>query len=77
MPLLFVSNGLTTKADYIAELAQDKGQFMPDGMMPASGPATVRAIEKFIGNVTGPINLSVTYTNQYATTANQLEGFSS
>jgi NitT/TauT family transport system substrate-binding protein len=77
MPAAFVSNGLTTKADYIAELAQDKGQFLPDGMMPASGPATVLAIEKFVGNVTGPVNLSATYTNQYAIAANQLEGFSS
>ena len=77
MPPAYVSNGLTTKADYIAELAQDKGQFMPDGMMPASGPATVLAIEKFIGNVTSPVSLSATYTNQYAIAANQLEGFSS
>src|SRR5579859_5527348 len=77
MPPAFVSNGLTTKADYINELAQDKGQFLPDGMMPANGPATVLAIEKFIGNVTGPVNLSTTYTNQYAIAANRLEGFSS
>ena len=41
MPAAYVSNGITTKAAYIAELAQDKGQFLPDGMMPASGPATV------------------------------------
>jgi NitT/TauT family transport system substrate-binding protein len=44
-------------------------------MMPASGPATVLSIEKFIGNVTGSINLSGTYTNQYAAAANKLEGF--
>ena len=75
MPPAFVSNGLTTKADYINELAQDKGQFLPDGMMPANGPATVLAIEKFIGNVTGPVNLSATYTNQYVIAANKLEGF--
>ncbi|MBV9207703.1 MAG: ABC transporter substrate-binding protein [Actinobacteria bacterium] len=75
MPAAYVSNGLTTKADYIAELAQDKGQFLPDGMMPASGPATVLAIEKFIGNVTGPVNLSSTYTNQYVIAANKLEGY--
>ena len=75
MPPAFVSNGLTTKAAYTAELAQDKGQFLPDGMMPSSGPATVLAIEKFIGNVTAPVNLSGTYTNQYAITANKLEGF--
>ena len=75
MPPAFVSNGLTTKADYIAELAQDKGQFLPDGMMPASGPGTVLAIEKFVGNVTSPVDLSTTYTNQYAIAANKLEGF--
>jgi NitT/TauT family transport system substrate-binding protein len=75
MPPAFVANGLTTKAAYISELAQDKGQFLPDGMMPPSGPATVLAIEKFIGNVTGPINLASTYTNQYAIAANKLEGF--
>jgi NitT/TauT family transport system substrate-binding protein len=75
MPPAFVSNGLTTKADYISELAADKGQFLPDGMMPASGPSTVLAIEKFIGNVTGSVNLATTYTNQYAIAANKLEGF--
>ena len=75
MPPAYVSNGITTKAAYIAELAQDKGQFLPDGMMPASGPATVLTIEKFVGNVTGPINLATTYTNQYAIAANKLEGF--
>jgi NitT/TauT family transport system substrate-binding protein len=77
MPPGFVSNGLTTKADYITALAQDKGQFLPDGTMPAGGPATVLSIEKFVGNVTGPINLSTTYTNQYAIVANKLEGFTS
>ena len=75
MPPAFVSNGLTTKAAYISELAQDKGQFLPDGMMPADGPATVLAIEKFIGNVTGSVDLTTTYTNQYAIAANKLEGF--
>jgi NitT/TauT family transport system substrate-binding protein len=75
MPAAYVSNGITTKAAYIAELAQDKGQFLPDGMMPANGPATVLTIEKFVGNVTGPIDIATTYTNQYATAANKLEGF--
>jgi NitT/TauT family transport system substrate-binding protein len=44
-------------------------------MMPASGPATVLAIEKFVGNVTGPVNMAATYTNAYAVAANKLEGF--
>src|SRR5262252_6931476 len=75
MPQGFVSNGLTTKADYIAALAQDKGQFLPDGMMPTNGPATVLAVDKLAGNVTGAVNLASTYTNQYAIAANKLEGF--
>ena len=75
LPPSFVSNGLTTKADYIAALAQDKGQFLPDGMMPASGPATALAVDKLVGNVTAPVNLATTYTNQYAIAANKLEGF--
>ncbi|HEY6398154.1 MAG TPA: ABC transporter substrate-binding protein [Solirubrobacteraceae bacterium] len=75
MPPQFVSNGLTTKAIYTAELAQDKGQFLPDGLMPAGGPQTVVAIDKLAGNITGPVNLATTYTNSYALAANKLEGF--
>ena len=60
---------------YTAELAADKGQFLPDGMMPASGPPTALAIDKFVGNVTGPVNIAATYTNQYAIAANKLEGY--
>ena len=75
MPAGFVSNGLTTKADYVAALAQDMGQFLPDGMMPANGPATALAVDKLAGNVTKPVNIPVTYTNQYAIAANKLEGF--
>ncbi len=58
MPADFVNNGLTTKATYAAELAADKGQFLPDGMMPASGPPTALAIDKFVGNVTKPVNIA-------------------
>jgi sulfonate transport system substrate-binding protein len=75
MPPAYVSNGLTTKAAYISELAGDKGQFLPDGMMPASGPQTVYTIEKFIGNAPHPINLAGTYTNSYVIAANRLEGY--
>ena len=75
MPPAFVSNGLTTKADYVSELAGDKGQFLPDGMMPANGPQTVYTIEKFIGNAPHPINIAGTYTNSYVIAANKLEGY--
>ena len=75
MPAQFVNNGLVTKAAYTAELAQDKGQFLPDGMMPASAPATALAVDKLAGNVTGPANLSATYTNSFAIAANKLLGY--
>jgi NitT/TauT family transport system substrate-binding protein len=75
MPPDFVNNGLTTKATYAAELAQDKGQFLPDGMMPSSGPPTALTIDKFVGNVTKPADLSTTYTNEFAVAANKLQGY--
>jgi NitT/TauT family transport system substrate-binding protein len=75
MPSQFVSNGLTTKADYIAELAQDKGQFLPDGLMPSAAPATALAVDKLAGNVTKPVDIATTYTNSFATVANKLQGY--
>ncbi len=75
LPAQFVSNALITRADYISALAADKTQFLPDGMMPASGPATVLAVEKLAGKITGPVNLATTYTNAFVVKANKLEGF--
>lgn len=75
LPKDFVSNKLTTKQDYIKALAQDKGQFLPDGMMPADGPQKAYDIEKVAGKITKPVDLSVTYTNTFASKANKLEGF--
>jgi NitT/TauT family transport system substrate-binding protein len=71
MPPAFVSNGLTTKDDYVKALDLDKSQFLPDGMMPDSGPATVLAVQQLAGKVTGPVDLSTTYTNEYAIQANK------
>jgi len=75
MPAAFVSNSLITKDEYIKALAADKSQFLPDGIMPANGPATVLAVEKMAGVVTGPLNLTTTYTNSFALAANKLEGY--
>jgi len=75
MPADFVSNTLTTRADYINALTKDKGQFLPDGLMPKGGPAKVYAVEKLAGKISGPVNLATTYTNKFAIKANQLEGF--
>ena len=75
LPASFVNNALVTKATYISTLATDKTQFLPDGVMPASGPTVIMAISKLAGVITGPVNLSATYTNSFADNANKLLGF--
>ena len=75
LPTDFVSNQLITRADYVAALTQDKDQFLPDGMMPANGPATVLAVEKLAGKVKGNVDLATTYTNDFVIQANKLEGY--
>ena len=75
LPGSFVSNQLVTKADCITALNEDKGQFLPDGLMPADGPATSLATEKLVGNVKGLVDLSKTFTNGFAIQANKTEGF--
>jgi NitT/TauT family transport system substrate-binding protein len=75
MPAAYVSGGGITKDEYIKALDQDKGQFLPDGMMPANGPETVLAIQKAAGKVKGNVDLSTTFTNDYVIAANKLEGF--
>jgi len=75
LPQQFVSNATITKAQYIAGLAADKGQFLPDGIMPAGGPKTIYAMEKLIGVDVSKVTLANTFTNSYAMAANKLEGF--
>ena len=75
MPKDFVSNPLSSKEEYVAALAMDKGQFLPDGIMPDSGPQTVLDVEKLAGKIKGPVDLKTTYTNDFAIAANKLEGF--
>jgi NitT/TauT family transport system substrate-binding protein len=76
MPSQFVSNSTITKQQYIDGLTTDKGQFLPDGIMPAGGPKTVYAMEKVLGVDVGKVTLANTFTNTYAEKANKLEGFS-
>jgi len=71
LPPSFVNNSLVTKPVYISTLATDKTQFLPDGMMPADGPGIIMAISKLAGVITGPVDLSKTYTNSFVTTANK------
>ena len=60
-------NSIVTKDDYISALTQDKGQFLPDGIMPANGPKTVLQMEELIGNATSSVDLSKTFTNEFVT----------
>ncbi len=75
LPQSFVNNALITKATYISTLSTDKTQFLADGIMPASGPADILAISKLAGVITGPVNLSTTYTNSFVMAANKQLGF--
>ena len=75
LPQSYVQNSLVSKADYISALTQDKGQFLPDGIMPAGGPKTVLAMEELIGSATSSVDLSTTFTNDFAVAANQQEGY--
>ncbi|MDQ2789635.1 MAG: ABC transporter substrate-binding protein, partial [Actinomycetota bacterium] len=74
LPPQFVSNKTITKEQYISGLTTDKGQFLPDGIMPAGGPKTVYDMEKGIGVAVDKVTLANTFTNDYATKANKLEG---
>lgn len=75
LPQSYVQNSLVSKADYVAALTQDKGQFLPDGIMPAGGPKTVLDMEVQIGKATDTVNLSTTFTNDFAIAANKTEGY--
>ncbi|WP_298161671.1 ABC transporter substrate-binding protein [Acidocella sp.] len=76
LPPDFVTNPLTTEAQYVAALTQDKGQFLPDGMMPPGGPEKVLDVEKLAGKISGPVDLGATWDPQYVIAANKLEGYS-
>jgi NitT/TauT family transport system substrate-binding protein len=44
--------------------------------MPSGGPGVIMAISKLAGVITGPVNLSTTYTNSFVDTANKAPGYS-
>jgi len=75
LPQDFVQNATISKQQYIDGLTQDKGQFLPDGIMPAGGPKVIFDMEKTIGVDTSKISYSSTFTQKYADAANKLEGF--
>jgi NitT/TauT family transport system substrate-binding protein len=75
LPVSFVQNSTISKDQYIAGLTTDKGQFLPDGIMPAGGPKVIFAMEKGNGVDTAKVSISNTFTNNYALAANKLEGY--
>lgn len=74
LPPQFVANKTITKDQYFAALTTDKGQFLPDGIMPAGGPKAVFTMEKANGVDVAKVTLAHTFTNDYAMKANHLEG---
>jgi NitT/TauT family transport system substrate-binding protein len=74
LPTQFVQNATITKDEYVAGLTTDKGQFLPDGIMPAGGPKTVFAMEKLIGTDVSKVDIATTFTNDFAVEANRVEG---
>ncbi|OYV25041.1 MAG: ABC transporter substrate-binding protein [Acidocella sp. 20-63-7] len=76
LPPDFVSNPLSTKAEYVSALTMDKGQFLPDGMMPTGGPEKVLDVEKLAGKIDAPVDLKATWDPEYVIAANKLEGYS-
>ncbi|RAN79552.1 ABC transporter substrate-binding protein [Bacillus sp. SRB_336] len=75
LPSSYVQNSTISKDQYIAGLTTDKGQFLPDGVMPAGGPKVIFAMEKGNGVDTSKVSIAGTFTNKYAIAANKLEGF--
>lgn len=75
LPQDYVQNKNVKKEDYVKALEQDKGQFLPDGIMPAGGPKTIASMEKLLGMDTSKIPLGGTFTNKYAIEANKVGGF--
>ena len=75
LPTSYVQNSTISKDQYIAGLTTDKGQFLPDGIMPAGGPKVIFAMEKGNGVDTSKVSIAGTFTNKYAMAANKLGGF--
>jgi NitT/TauT family transport system substrate-binding protein len=75
LPSSFVQNSTISKDQYITGLTSDKGQFLPDGIMPAGGPKVIFAMEKGIGVDTSKVTIPGTFDNKYAQAALKLEGY--
>jgi len=76
LPPQFVQNATISKEQYIAGLTTDKGQFLPDGIMPAGGPKTIAAMESALGMDTSKVTIANTFTQTFAQAANKQLGTS-
>lgn len=74
LPVEFVSNSTITKQQYVDGLNTDKGQFLPDGIMPAGGPKVIFKMEQSLGVDTAKVSIPSTFTNKYAEAANKAAG---
>lgn len=75
LPSTFVQNSTISKDQYVKALDTDKGQFLPDGLMPAGGPKVIFAMEKQNGVDTSKVTFGGTFNNKYAEAALKLEGY--
>jgi NitT/TauT family transport system substrate-binding protein len=75
MPVSFVTEGVT-KAQYIASLNADKGQYAPNGLMSSTMANVAIKIDKVAGGIPAnkQINVAKTYTNTFVQAADKLEG---
>jgi NitT/TauT family transport system substrate-binding protein len=75
MPAAFVTEGVT-KAQYIASLNADKGQYAPNGLMTNTMANVAIKIDKVAGGIPAgkKINVAKTYTNAFVQAADTLEG---
>lgn len=75
MPPAFVTEGVT-RAQYIASLAADKGQFARNGLMTNTMANVAIKIDRIAGGIPAgkKINVAETYTNSYVQAADKLEG---
>lgn len=69
-----VANALVTKQAYVAALAGDKGQFLPDALMPAGGPKTVLDTLIAVGEARALVDLGETFTNSFVLKALKDQG---
>jgi NitT/TauT family transport system substrate-binding protein len=74
LPPTYVDNPLVKKADYIKALTMDKGQFLPDGLMPAGAPKTTFDMYQTLGTDTSSVTIANTFTNTLVENALKLEG---